>query len=117
MDISPSKAPRLYPNDENSDLLERPDNTTDHHIFKYQPLKESLKQISLLRFCSGARNHDSLEISTWNLAKTPAYTAISYTWGPESAKRILVDDCTFDIRTNCYRALHQAAHHLKTKYF
>jgi hypothetical protein len=117
MDSRPSKAPRLCPKDGDVHLLQRPEDKIDHRDFTYQPLEEPLKQIRLLRFCSEAPNHDYLEISTWYLAKTPAYTAISYTWGPESTKSIVVDGHTFDIRTNCYRALRQVALHLKTEYF
>ena len=118
MEERPLKAPRLCRKDEKANSVQPPESPTCNRNFTYQPLAEPLRQIRLLRFFSGARNHSiSLEISTWLLANTPSYTAISYTWGPENTRDILVDGCAFNIRANCYNALRQVALHLQTGYF
>lgn len=115
-EMRPSKIRRLLCSSTDVDPMPTQCFTPTRSDFVYQPMTDPQKQIRLLRFRPGIKQHESMDISTWTLASAPAYTAISYTWGPAEMRPLYVDDRMLNVRTNCYNALRQTALHIRTDY-
>ena len=82
--------------------------------FQYTALSSATSEIRLLQLSSSAHPYqeDSLiqgTIHQFSLNSAPAYQALSYTWGKESAHPpfILLDGCEFSVRPNLQSALCQ----------
>ncbi|KAI5356586.1 putative heterokaryon incompatibility [Septoria linicola] len=79
----------------------------------YVPMKDPQKQIRLLYFLPGGEK-DTLqfELSTWYIALSPAYLAISYTWGEnKNHKTVYIDGKPRRIWPNAHYALSQIRLH------
>ena len=86
--------------------------------FKHTPLQNPLTQIRLLQLLPYNEDRDiRCSLQTHDLARAPAYVALSYECGPqEPTVDILVDDCWFSVRHNLWLFLSQLKekqrHHL-----
>jgi hypothetical protein len=83
--------------------------TTEHPRFTYTALDFDTRDIRLLtlRYQPNETSTISCTLEHVDLATSPKYNALSYTWGdPESTKMIIVNGREFTIRENLYHFLH-----------
>ncbi|KAI7282370.1 hypothetical protein KC345_g3556 [Hortaea werneckii] len=90
--------------------------------FCYSPLTQPKTDIRLLSFHHGAQDPDTstieLSIENFPLQDAPPYAAMSYTWGePPAQESVLIHDCTFPLRWNCWYMLRQLQKHRPYGYF
>ncbi|KAF2162707.1 hypothetical protein M409DRAFT_26944 [Zasmidium cellare ATCC 36951] len=82
--------------------------------FVHHPLEDARKQIRLLRFIDTDKEDIACELSNVDIAFSPPYAAISYTWAsPQDPRRIEINGKDFNVWQNCHYALTQIAPHLQ----
>lgn len=84
---------------------------TEPLIFQHCPLPDAKSHVRLLKVLSVVGSRATpvhCEPSTFSIAETPPYRAISYTWGnPAPLASILVNGQQMHVRLNCEYALRQ----------
>lgn len=88
--------------------------------FKHSPLPNPDLYIRLveLEASDTADGVIKCNLTTWLSSETPAYQAISYTWGDaDSNTHIIINGDKFRVRVNCDYALRQARWHGGSQYF
>lgn len=80
--------------------------TAKRRAFSHQPLVYWKSQIRLLRVEPDLYGPIRCSVEIFDLAKAPAYAALSYTWGPEfPTYDIWIDDKVLSVRQNLYQFL------------
>lgn len=80
--------------------------------FKYEPLADPQRYVRLLRLKGGPSDTPlDLHLSACALDSAPPFSAISYTWGTEDGRELLINGAPFPVRENCYYAIWQVRLH------
>ena len=75
---------------------------TEPALFQFEPLQDDTAQIRLLQVAGDG----TYCLQSFDVDDCPPYTALSYTWGVESAtKTIMMDGKRFAVRPNLYSFL------------
>ena len=85
--------------------------------FQYRSLPDKGTHIRLLRFRAGNVEPNELhcELVVFEITDTPAYVAISYTWGSSLLEATVhIEDRIKFVRRNCYDALKQIREHTES---
>jgi hypothetical protein len=80
--------------------------SSDVVAFQHQPLnltKQQIRLVKMLPHPSSTDLHVHISIVFFDFDIAPAYTALSYAWGPSSpVKTVMIDGLAFKVRQNLY---------------
>jgi hypothetical protein len=97
--------PQVYSHSDLSCTDGNPELIVKDDIYVHQELDKSTGKICLLRR-NDTKSETTWSLEHWNLADTPPYRALSYSWGAkDETETIIIDGRKLCIRQNLYQIL------------